>query len=111
MTPELDSAFNLTSTYLQNSDSIRRFGEIENSIFNEDWETTVRRVMNGKQKFDEPLEKFGGVFNSLWYDINEDMMLIYFISYSEGPFFAHFFQNFSHCIFILIFKVIDIILV
>ena len=72
MTPELDSAFNLTSTYLQKSDSIRRFGEIENSIFNEDWETTVRRVMGSKQKYNQPVEKFGAVYNSLWYVSNCD---------------------------------------
>ena len=54
---ELDGAFNLTNTYRRDSDIVRHYGEIENSIANDDPERIFQKVMSQKQPYGVPLDK------------------------------------------------------
>ena len=58
MTEELDSAFNLTTTYRRDSDVTRHYGDIENSITNQETEWIYKNIIQSKQPYGKPIEKY-----------------------------------------------------
>ena len=66
ITEEIDGAFNFTSSYRQDADITRYFGDIENQIENYNPAEIYERVMKSKQPYGIPLKRYDQVFNSVW---------------------------------------------
>ena len=70
MPRELDAAFNLTVTYRQDSDVIRRFGDMESLITDMNSTMLYETVMGPKQPYGSPIDQDNTVYNTLWYVSN-----------------------------------------
>ena len=72
MPKELDAAFNLTVTYRQDSDVIRRFGDMESLITDMNRTMLYETVMGPKQPYGKPIDQDNKLYNTLWYVSNCD---------------------------------------